>query len=198
LFYAQALEVYTTSLSLTEEEKEIALFWADGGNTYTPPGHNINLATLMLRNNKEDLGKCAEVYMRMGMALSDAFVACWKGKYMYNLLRPVSYIRQHIDPNWLPLIATPPFPEYGSGHSTASGAASEVLTAMFGNNVSFTDNTNTEFGFAPRMFSSFYEAASEAAVSRLYGGIHYRAGNEKALKCGKEIGRNIVSIDLRK
>jgi hypothetical protein len=198
LFYAQALEVYTTNLSLSQEEKDIALFWSDGGNTYTPPGHIMNIGTTMLREKNQRLDKCAEVYLRMGMALSDAFVACWKGKYQYNVMRPVTYIRQNIDATWMPLIATPPFPEYGSGHSTASGAASEVLTAMFGNNVSFTDHTNDAFGFAPRTFSSFYEAASEAAVSRLYGGIHYRAGNERGLKCGKEIGKNIVGIDLRK
>jgi hypothetical protein len=198
LFYAQALEVYTTNKALSAEEKEIALFWADGGNTFTPPGHIMNIATTMLRGRNESLDKSAEVYLRMGMAMSDAFIACWKGKFMYNLMRPVTYIRQNIDANWLPLIATPPFPEYGSGHSTASGAASEVLTSMFGNNVSFTDHTNDILGFAPRSFSSFYEAASEAAVSRLYGGIHYRAGNERGLKCGKEIGKNITNIDLRK
>lgn len=195
-FYKEAKEVYETNLNLTQGQRDIALFWADGGNTYTPPGHNINIATQLLREDNAPLDKAVEVYMRMGIACTDAFIACWKAKYTHNVLRPVSYIQKYIQPGWLPLIPTPPFPEYTSGHSSVSGACSEVLTSMFGNNRSFTDHTNDGFGFSPRSFTNFYEAASEAAASRLYGGIHYRNANEKGITCGREIGKNIVRIDL--
>jgi hypothetical protein len=197
-FYKQAFEVYEAKQNLTDEQKAIALFWADGGNTVTPPGHNMNIATQMLRKENANLARAAEVYMRMGMAANDAFVACWKGKYQYNVMRPVTYIRQYIAADWLPLIGTPPFPEYGSGHSTGSGAAASVLNSMFGENVSFTDYTHETAGLPARSFNSFNEAAAEAAVSRLYGGIHYRQSNDIALKCGKEIGANIVDLDLSK
>jgi hypothetical protein len=194
--YLQNMEVYTVKKNLTDDQRAIALFWADGGNTFTPPGHLMNIATQLLRQEDANLTKAAEVYMRMGVAVNDAFIACWKGKYKYNCLRPVTYIRKYIDPNWLPLIATPPFPEYGSGHSTVSGAVAEVLNAMFGN-TSFTDHTNEPLGLAARSFNNFYEAAEEAAASRLYGGIHYRNSNNVALLCGKAVGKNVASVRLQ-
>jgi hypothetical protein len=195
--YKQAYEVYTVKQNLTNEQKDIALFWADGGGTISPPGHCMNIGTQIMRSDAVNLAKAAEVYMRLGMALNDAFIACWKGKYMYNVMRPVTYIKKNIDSSWTSLIGTPPFPEYGSGHSTGSGAAAEVLTASFGNR-SFTDHTHDAAGMTPRSFSSFHQAAEEAAVSRLYGGIHYRNSNDKALTCGKEIGYNITAVPLSK
>ena len=114
---------------------------------------------------------------KVSLAVNDAFVSCWRCKYAYNLMRPQTYIRQSIDPTWSPMIGTPPFPEYTSGHSSGSGAASEALTTIFGDNYAFTDNTHTG-KFPDRSFKSFYEYANEATLSRLYGGIHYRQGNE--------------------
>ncbi len=110
---------------------------------------------------------------RVGVALGDAFIACWHTKYRTHVLRQVSYIERHdLDPRWRPLLMTPPLPEYPSGHSVASAAAAEVLTELFGD-VRFTDRTHEARRFRPRSFRSFHEAASEAAISRLYGGTHY-------------------------
>lgn len=195
-FYQEGMEVYTVSQNLTQDQREIALFWADGSNTYTPPGHLMNIATQLIKEDNLKLDKAAEIYLRMGLAVNDAFIACWKAKYNYSLLRPVTYIQKNIDASWTPLITTPPFPEYTSGHSSVSGATSEVLTYFFGSNRNFTDYTNAEYGLPSRSFNNFYHAAEEAASSRLYGGIHYRSGNEKGISCGKQIGRNIVAIQL--
>lgn len=198
LFYQEGMEVYTISQNLTQDQREIALFWADGSNTYTPPGHLMNIATQLIKEDHLSLSKASEIYLKMGLAVNDAFIACWKAKYVHSLMRPVTYIRKNIDASWLPLITTPPFPEYTSGHSSVSGASSEVLTSFFGSNRFFTDNTNAEYGLPSRSFNSFYQAAEEAASSRLYGGIHYSSGNEKGVTCGKQIGRNIVAIHLNK
>lgn len=197
-FYQEALEVFTVSQNLTQEQRAIALFWADGANTFTPPGHLMNITTQLIVEDNLKLDKAAEIYLRMGLTVNDAFIACWKAKYTHSLLRPVTYIQRNINASWTPLVTTPPFPEYTSGHSSVSGASSEVLTYFFGTNRNFTDHTNAEFGHPARSFNSFYQAAEEAANSRLYGGIHYRSGNEKGINCGKQIGKNIVALPLNK
>jgi hypothetical protein len=107
------------------------------------------------------------------------------------MIRPESYINQYIDAEWVPLIQTPPFPEHSSGHSTISAAAATALTFAFGDNISFTDSTEVEFGIEPRTFKSFNQAADEVGMSRLFGGIHYRTGNVAGLKNGREIGKYI-------
>lgn len=197
-FYKEAMEVYTTVNHLTNDQKAIASFWADGANTYTPPGHLMNISTQLLKEDHADLAFAAEVYVRMGIACSDAFIACWKAKYTHNLLRPVTYIQKYVDASWSPFISTPPFPEYTSGHSSVSGAASVILTSMFGSDRSFTDRTNEWLGFPARSFSNFYEAAEEAASSRLYGGIHYSSGNKRGIQCGKQLGTYVAAIPLKK
>lgn len=197
-FYKEAMEVYTTGKNLSSEQKAIASFWADGANTYTPPGHLMNIATQLLKEDQANLAFAAELYVRMGLACSDAFVACWKAKYTYNTLRPVTYIQKYVDASWSPYINTPPFPEYTSGHSSVSGAASVILTSMFGSDRSFTDHTNEWLGFPARSFNNFYEAAEEAASSRLYGGIHYSNGNKRGIQCGKQLGTYIAAIPLNK
>jgi hypothetical protein len=131
----------------------------------------------------------AEAYVKVACALADGFIACWDAKYKHNLIRPESYINQYIDPEWAPLIQTPPFPEHTSGHSAVSAAAATVLTNLYGDNFAFSDSTETEFGIPPRSFNSFQEAASQVGLSRLYGGIHYRRGNEAGLKCGRQVGQ---------
>ncbi|MCI0589322.1 MAG: vanadium-dependent haloperoxidase [Planctomycetes bacterium] len=194
-FYAEANEVYTTVNNLTSPQQEIALFWNDGPTiTGTPPGHWISIAGQLLKGQAEDLAFAAEAYARLGMAVHDAFIQCWNVKYFYNLLRPVSYIQANIAGagSWLPFIPTPAFPEYTSGHSTQSGAAATVLTAVFGA-IPFTDDThgihNPELGFPAREFVDFTTAAQEAALSRLYGGIHYRPANENGYAAGVCIGQ---------
>ncbi len=192
-----AKEVYDVKKALTTEQKAIASFWADGGSTLTPPGHHFNIANIVLKKEKAKLDKVAEVYAKVGMAVNDAFVSCWRCKFIYNLMRPQTYIRQAIDPTWTPFIGTPPFPEYTSGHSSGSGAAAEMLTTIFGDNYAFTDNTHTG-KFPDRTFKSFYEYANEATISRLYGGIHYRQGNENGQKNGKDIAKNILKLKFTK
>jgi hypothetical protein len=196
-FWREAKEVYDTVNALTSEQEAIARFWSDDpGTTATPPGHSVSIATQVLRRERSSLAEAAETYARVGMAVSDAFVACWFQKYRYNLLRPVTYSRAQFDPDWLPLLVTPPFPEYPSGHSVQSGAAFQVLTDLFGRRYGFVDNTHDERGFAPRRFRSFLQAAEEAAFSRLYGGIHFRAAIENGLAQGRRIGRAVSRLPL--
>jgi hypothetical protein len=197
-FRREALEVYDTVNSLTAEQEAIARFWSDDpGATSTPPGHSISITTQVLRRERATLAEAAEAYARVGMAVSDAFVACWYEKYRYNLLRPVTYSRAQFQADWLPVLVTPPFPEYPSGHSVQSGAAFKVLTDLFGRRYRFVDHTHDERGFPPREYRSFRQAAEEAALSRLYGGIHFRAAIETGLAQGRRIGRAASRFPLR-
>jgi hypothetical protein len=197
-FWREAREVYDTVNAVTSEQEAIARFWSDDpGVTATPPGHSISVATQVLRREGSSLAEAAETYARVGIAVSDAFVSCWFQKFRYNLLRPVTYSRAQFDPDWLPLLVTPPFPEYPSGHSVQSGAAFQVLTDLFGRRYAFVDWTHNDRGFAPRRFGSFLEAADEAALSRLYGGIHFRAAIENGLAQGRRIGRAVSRLPLR-
>lgn len=194
-FHAAALEVYLTGLSLSWEQKVIADYWSDGpGATGTPPGHWIAIVSQIARRRHLSLADAAEAYARVGIAVHDAFIACWRVKYAYDLLRPVTYIQRYIDPGWSPYIVTPNFPTYTSGHSTQSGAAARVLTGMFGR-VRFTDTTHRDHSLIPaqqpRSFDSFDAAAEEAAQSRLYGGIHFPFDNDAGLVAGRCIGRAI-------
>lgn len=197
-FYAQANEVATTVSNLTQQQKDIALWWADGtGSTPTPPGHWVGIGIIVAKQLNLNLGETARMFAELNMGMADAFIGCWNEKYNYNLLRPISYIKTYIagQSSWTSFIGTPPFPEYPSGHSVASGAAANILTRLLGN-VAFVDNSNIGLGLAPRSFSSFTEAANEAAISRLYGGIHYREAIEKGLLMGKNVS-NVMKQNIR-
>ena len=197
-FFAEAVEVYDAVNTLDAEREAIARFWADDpGATATPPGHSISIATQVLRAEDASLMTAAETYAKVGIAVSDAFVSCWNTKFGYNLLRPVTYIQRLIDPAWLPLLTTPPFPEYTSGHSVQSGAAFGVLADLFGDHYSFDDHTNDSRGLAPRHFDSFTQAADEAAISRLYGGIHFRPAIELGLQQGRCIADAVNALPVR-
>jgi hypothetical protein len=197
-FFGEAHECYRAVNELDAEREAIARFWSDDpGQTPTPPGHTIAITTQVLRERSVSLARAAEAYARVGMAVCDAFIACWYQKYTYNLLRPVTYINRLIDPDWLPLLVTPPFPEYPSGHSVQSGAGFQVLTDLFGDGYAFVDRTHERLGLDPRSFASFLAAADEAAISRLYGGIHYRAAIENGLLQGRQIGRAVSALPLR-
>src|SRR5438093_6246757 len=167
-FYNAAYEVYNTGLHLSSEQNAIALYWADGGGTFTPPGHNIAITLQMIRNYNLNLYQAAILLAKVGITENDAAIVCWRAKYKMNLLRPVSFIQAYINPSWVPLISTPPFPSYTSGHSTFSGAAAAILSSEIGDHISFTDSSKISDGFAPRSFKNFNEAAQEAAISRLY------------------------------
>jgi membrane-associated phospholipid phosphatase len=174
----------------------IAQYWADNaGATGTPSGHWIAIMGQIARSDGLSLMAAAEGYARIGIAAADAFIGCWQTKYTYTVLRPVTYIQHLIDPDWLPLLVTPNFPEYPSGHSAQSGAVATVLTDMFGMKM-FTDTLHMDHNLipsqTPRSFLSFDEAALEAATSRLYGGIHYTSGNTNGLMQGRCIGQVLL------
>jgi hypothetical protein len=201
-FYAQALEVYTVGKSLTPAESAIAHYWSDDpGLPGTPPGHMVGITAGVLRTSQSNLARSAEAFCRVGLALSDAFVCCWDCKYEYNLLRPVTYIQENIDANWLPELVTPPFPEYVSGHSVQSGAWAQVMSDFFGYNYPFLDEVHknrTDIDGAPRAFNNFFEAANQAADSRLYGGIHYRDGIVVGVEMGKLVGKKVSALNFKK
>lgn len=200
-FYLEAMEVYDAVVNLTPEQKVIAEFWSDDpGNTATPPGHSYSIMLQILADEEADLARTAEVYAKLGMGVHDAFVSCWNAKYHYNLVRPITYIHENIDDTWTIPLATPPFPEYTSGHSVQSGATAQILTDLFGENYSFVDRTHinrTDIDGSPRAFTSFYDFADEAAISRLYGGIHYRAAIDVGVDQGIKIGENIATLPFK-
>jgi hypothetical protein len=191
----QAAEVQAIRATLTDEERAIARFWSDDPMlSVTPPGHWVSITLQIIRRDALDLRTSADALARVGIAVADAFIGCWREKYRYDLLRPVTWIRRNLDKSWEPLLTTPPFPEYPSGHSVQSAAAATVLTAVFGEDFAFTDETQVADGLPARAFSSFWQAADEAAISRLYGGIHYRAAIEEGLLQGRCIGAYAVAL----
>jgi hypothetical protein len=198
-FYQQAKEVQQIVVNLTPEQRAIARFWSDDPMlSSTPPGHWITIALQILDRDNAPLHRRAEVLALLGIAVADGFIGCWQTKYEYDLLRPVTYIRRVIDKTWESALNTPPFPEYPSGHSTQSGAAAAVLTALYGENFAFEDATHTDDGLPARSYASFAAAAEEAALSRLYGGIHFRAAIERGLDQGSCVGAYAAALKTRK
>ncbi len=204
-FFKEATEVRDTGLKLTKQQKEIANFWdcnpfkmnLNGHVMYatkkiSPGGHWINITRLACKKVGADFVRSAEAYACLSVALADCFISCWDEKYRSNVIRPETYINQYMDAAWMPLLQTPPFPEYTSGHSVISTASAIVLTKLFGDAFSFADSTEVEFGLPVRHFTSFKQAADEAAMSRFYGGIHYKPSIVNGVQEGKEIGLFIV------
>ena len=198
-FYKQSLEVFETRKNITPEQRAIARFWSDDPMlSPTPPGHWISIALQIFERDNVAVDKSVDVLARIGIAEADSFIGCWNAKFRYDLLRPVTYIRRTMDPKWESLMNTPPFPEYPSGHSTQSGAAAVVLTQMFGENFEFKDATHERDGIKPRSFPSFWAAAEEAGISRMYGGIHFRAAIERGLEQGRCIGAFTNALRTRR
>lgn len=204
-FYRDAEEVYNTTTHLTEEQKNIANFWdcnpfflhVEGhvnfaGKKISPSGHWMSIVGIICQQSRKNLTESAAAYTLASIALFDGFISCWDEKYRSNLIRPETYIDANIDETWRPMLQTPPFPEYTSGHSVISTAASVVLSAVFGN-LGFDDNSETGYGLPVRHFSSLKAAAEEAAISRLYGGIHYRPAIENGQQQGQRIGERVLS-----
>lgn len=193
-FYQQALAVYQARRNLTPEQRAIGYFWADNpGESGTPAGHWMNVISQLARQRGLSPERTVELYALTSIAVADAFIECWHVKYTYNVLRPVTYIQRYIDPKWQPLLLTPPFPAYTAGHSTQSGAAGEVLTALLGDSTPYTDATHVNLGHPAKQLASFRAAAAEAAMSRLYGGIHYPADNEQGARAGRCVGQSVLS-----
>jgi membrane-associated phospholipid phosphatase len=198
-FHAAATEVQDIARTLTEEQARIARFWSDDPMlSPTPPGHWVSIVLQVAEARGAAPADTAEALALTGIAIADAFIGCWQDKFAWNLLRPVTYIKRVIDPAWEPLLITPPFPEYPSGHSVQSGAAEVVLSRLFGAETAFVDGTHLDDGLPERAFASFAEAAEEAAISRLYGGIHYRFGVEGGLVQGRCIGAFAAALRTRR
>jgi membrane-associated phospholipid phosphatase len=198
-FYKQAFEVYDTVKKLTPEQRMIARFWSDDPMlSPTPPGHWMFIALDILKSRNASIEDSVDLMARLGMAVSDAFVACWKSKFEYDVLRPVTYIKKVIDKTWEPILITPPFPEYPSGHSSQSGAAAAILTQFFGENFAFDDSTHVREKLPVRGYKSFWDAANEAGISRLYGGIHFRAAVERGLDQGRCVGAAVNALKTRR
>jgi hypothetical protein len=205
IFYRQAYDVFVTGNQLTQEQKDIANFWdcnpfavtMEGHLHYavkkiSPGGHWMSIVAIAARQKRLSMLESSAAYTMASIALFDAFIACWDEKYRSNVIRPETYIDAYISEGWRPLLQTPPFPEYVSGHSIISQSTAVVLSGILGDQFPFDDSSEVEFGLPVRRFSSFLDAAQEAAVSRFYGGIHYRAAIESGLVCGDEIGRWVL------
>jgi len=205
IFYEEAKEVYLASAQLMGNDTAIANFWdcnpylteKRGHVTYTvrqisPASHWMGIAEIACKQEGYDLEQSTEVFAVLGITLSEAFISCWETKYHYNLIRPITYINRYMDESWTPLLETPSFPEYTSGHSVISSAATVVLEHLFGENYTYTDDVEVPYGKAPRTFNSFKQASAEAAISRLYGGIHYRSAIDLGIVQGQEVGNYII------
>ncbi len=206
LFYKELMEVYDVVNNLNEEQREIASFWdcnpyvmnvtghvMHASKKITPGGHWIGITKIACEEGGASFMKTLESYALTSIALADGFIACWDEKYRSNLIRPETVINEHIDKDWLPTLQTPPFPEYTSGHSVISTAAAAALTSIYGADFAFDDDTELEYGLPMRSFPSFLAASQEAAVSRLYGGIHYRPAIDNGVIQGQKLGDYVVA-----
>lgn len=204
-FYKDLEEVYSALNNNTKETETIAKFWDcnplvrlhQGHVTFaekklTPGGHWVNIARIAMQNEKQSLIETSHTYTLLCVGVFDGFISCWDEKYRSNYIRPVTVIQQYLDPNWKPILYTPNFPEYPSGHSVVSSSAATILTDIFGENYTFTDSTEVPYGMAPRKFNSFIEASQEAAISRLYGGIHFMPAIENGKKQGLQVGEHVL------
>ena len=204
-FYQNTLEVYRIGKNLTDSQKTIIQYWDDNpfvmehsghmmfaNKKITPGGHWMGIAAIACKKTKASPVKTAQVYALTAIALIDGFISCWDEKYKSEVVRPITVIHKLIDESWQPFLQTPPFPEYPSGHSAISMSAATVLTHIFGENFSFHDDSDKEYIGMERDFNSFHQAAAEAAISRVYGGIHYRSGMEAGAEQGKRVGQLII------
>ena len=205
-FYKEMLQVYEATNQLTDEQRQIASFWdcnpfvmhTTGHVMYatkkiTPGGHWLGITGIAARQSKADMMETLEAYVRVSVALADGFISCWDEKYRSDHIRPETAINKLVDEKWVPLLQTPPFPEYPSGHSVISNAAAVVLTDLYGPSFQYADSTEVPYGLPVRSFNSFMEAAEEAAISRLYGGIHFMPAIENGAEQGRQVGTHVVT-----
>lgn len=204
-FYKTMMEVYQIGVKLDTNQKAIAKYWDDNPNVsvnmghlnyfihkISPGGHWIMITKQACQEKKESVTKSSLAYTLASIAMFDGFIACWDEKFRTNLVRPITVINDYVDKNWQPYIQTPPFPEFTSGHAVVSNAAATVLTALFGDNYEFTDETEIPFGNNTRHFQSFYQASAESSMSRVYGGIHYPVTARISILQGKDVGNHVL------
>jgi hypothetical protein len=209
-FYKDMYEVYTIGANLTDEQKLIAKYWDDnpfvtehsghlmyGNKKITPVGHWIGITEIACRMKNLSAVEAAKIYTLTSTAIFDAMITCWKEKFRSQQVRPITVINELINRNWQPYLQTPPFPEHTSGHSGISSSAATVLTATFGDNFAFEDTSDLAYIGMKRSFKSFNQAAQEASISRVYGGIHYRLGVDAGAVQGREIGEYVLNKLLR-
>ena len=200
-----ANKVFKISKNLTSEQLHITSFWdcnpfvvgtsghmAIGFKKISPGGHWMNIAGIVAKKAKLDFDKAVVLHTMVSLTLMDAFISCWDEKYRSNRIRPETYINKYIDLKWQPILQTPPFPEYTSGHSVVSTASAEVLSYLLGDHFEFTDDSEIIFEIPARNFQSFRQAAEEAAISRLYGGIHFRDAIENGQVEGKALAISVI------
>jgi hypothetical protein len=205
IFFKAVKNVYAINKNLTEEQKLIASYWDDnpfviehsghlmfGNKKITPGGHWMGIAAIAARQTKASAVKTANTYALTAIALYDAFISCWDEKYRSNYIRPITVINEKIEQTWTPFLQTPPFPEYTSGHSTITRSAATVLTKLYGENFAFQDTSDLQYIGLQRHFNSFVQAADEASISRVYGGIHYQFSVDVGSEAGRKVGELII------
>jgi len=205
-YYKNVMMVKNAVDSLTEEQKHIANFWDDNPfkmniaghamfstKKFSPPGHWMSVVGIANKTAGQDFNTATYAFAKTAIALFDAFIHCWDAKYAYNTIRPETVINKYFDPNWRPLLQTPAFPEYTCGHSTISSSAAEALTSVYGDNFSYTDSTELEFGIANRKFTSFRQAADENNWARFYGGLHFHNSCITSTAQGRLVGNWVVT-----
>jgi hypothetical protein len=205
LFFKSVREVYNINKNLTEEQMTVATYWDDnplvimhsghmmfGNKKITPGGHWMGICAIASKQSGADEVKTARAYALTSIALYDAFISCWDEKYRSNYIRPVTVINETFDQTWMPYLQTPPFPEYTSGHSTITASAATVLSSIYGDSFAFQDTSDLRYIGLQRHFNSFREAAAEASISRVYGGIHYKFSVNIGAEEGKKLGQLIV------
>ena len=193
-FYQEELEVYNESINQDPEHIIIAKYWA----ALPGPCVSISILSAVLADKNSTLSVAAEAYCKVGIAIADAIVSCYKTKYQYNQERPITFIRANFNSTWVSTIPTPPFPDYTSAHSAQSGASARVLADIFGNNTTFTDNSSSSLGFTPRTFTKFSDYANEVGLSRFYGGIHVRTSNLAGIDQGNLVGMHVSALRFEK
>ena len=205
-YYKQVMAIKIAVDTANEEQKWIANFWDDnpfklnvighvmfGTKKFSPPGHWMGIVGIAAQKANYDFANTVYAFASAAITMFDAFIHTWDAKYTFNTVRPETVINKYIDPNWRPLLQTPPFPEYTCGHSTISAAVAESLTNIFGDNFNYIDSTETPFGIKPRAFTSFRQAALENNIARFYGGIHFHPSCLISTTQGIKVGQFIVS-----
>ena len=198
------MQNYTDTLD--EKKREIAAFWdcnpfavQDNGHLMvgikkiSPGAHWLGITGIACKKENKSFDETMQIFTHVSIGLMDAFICCWDEKYRSNRIRPETAIRKYLDPTWTPLIQTPPFPEYLSGHSTISATSATLLTHYFGDQYNYTDSVEVKYGLPARSFPSFQDAAVEAGISRFYGGIHFMDAVENGREQGLKVGNWVIN-----